>query len=222
MAAVSADGMDEACLQSAFLNEARSDRRNVRLAIAKRVRRCMHRVVPEDEILLMRSRRAEDELDIGQRFEFDRLARRLESRQVSVPQLVTHREDARCGSDPEDGVARWWLVAPALAGLRAYREVIDRRGGTRGRSMRTRSCQGGPAPDRLPAPLQGWILTLRLGPIRAPAARRSRAGSRGSDPLCRAHRRHMPRPACIHSTAPAGSVPLTLFGSIKLTAPSMA
>jgi hypothetical protein len=106
MAAVSADRMDEACLQSALLNEPRADRRNVRLAIAKRVRRCMHRVVPEDEIVLMRSRRAENELDIGQRFEFDRFARRLESREVSVPQLVRHREDARCDSDPEDGVAR--------------------------------------------------------------------------------------------------------------------
>jgi hypothetical protein len=64
----------EACLQSAFLNEAPPDRRNVRLSIAKRVRRCMDGIVPEDEIVLMRSRRAENELDIGQRFEFDRVA----------------------------------------------------------------------------------------------------------------------------------------------------
>ena len=64
----------EACLQSAFLNEVPPDRRNVRFGIAKRVRRCMDGVVPEDEIVLMRSRRAENELDIGQRIEFDRPA----------------------------------------------------------------------------------------------------------------------------------------------------
>jgi hypothetical protein len=34
------------CLQTAFLNEVRPDRRNVRLGIAKRVRRRMDREVP--------------------------------------------------------------------------------------------------------------------------------------------------------------------------------
>ena len=66
------------CLQAALLNEARPDRRNVRLGIAKRLRRCMDRVAPQDEIVLVRSGRAENELGLGQRFEFDRLARRLE------------------------------------------------------------------------------------------------------------------------------------------------
>jgi len=44
----------------------------------------MDRVVPHDEIVLVRSGRAENELGIGQRFEFDRFARRLESREVPV------------------------------------------------------------------------------------------------------------------------------------------
>jgi hypothetical protein len=92
------------CLQTAFLNEARPDRRNVRLGIAKRVRRRMDRVVPQDEIVLVRSGRAENELGIGQRFEFDRFARRLESREVPVSQFVRRRQDARCDGDPEDGV----------------------------------------------------------------------------------------------------------------------
>jgi hypothetical protein len=55
------------CLQTAFLNEALLDRRDVRLGIAKRVRRRVDRVVPQDEIVLVRSGRAENELGIGQR-----------------------------------------------------------------------------------------------------------------------------------------------------------
>jgi hypothetical protein len=82
-------------LQTAFLNEARPDRRNVRLGVAKRVRRGMDRVVPQDEIVLVRSGRAENELGIGQCFEFDRFARRLESREVPVPQLVRRRQDVK-------------------------------------------------------------------------------------------------------------------------------
>ena len=73
------------CLQTAFLNEALLDRRDVRLGIAKRVRRRVDRVVPQDEIVLVRSGRAENELGIGQRHEFHRFARRLESREVPVP-----------------------------------------------------------------------------------------------------------------------------------------
>ena len=38
-------------LQTAFLNEARPDRRNVRLAVAQRLGRRMDRVVAEDEIV---------------------------------------------------------------------------------------------------------------------------------------------------------------------------
>jgi hypothetical protein len=41
-------------LQTAFLNQARPDRRNVRLAIAQRVRRRVDRVIAEDEIVLVR------------------------------------------------------------------------------------------------------------------------------------------------------------------------
>jgi hypothetical protein len=101
-------------LQTAFLNEARSDCRNARLGIAKRVRRRMDRVVPQDEIVLVRSRRAENELGVGQRFEFDCLARRLESHEVPVPQFARGRQDTRCDGDPEDGMARRGLVTPAL------------------------------------------------------------------------------------------------------------
>src|SRR5713226_7368677 len=116
-------------LQTAFLNKALFDRRDVRLGIAKRVRRRVDRVVAEDEIVLVRSGRAENELAIGQRFEFDRFARWLESREVPVPQFVRNRHNARCDGGPEDGVARRRLVTPALAGLQAYREIVDRRGG---------------------------------------------------------------------------------------------
>src|SRR5713101_6233311 len=114
-------------LKPAFLNKALFDRRDVRLGIAKRVRRRVDRVVAEDEIVLVRSGRAENELAIGQRFEFDRFARWLESREVPVPQFVRNRHDARCDGGPEDGVTRWRLVTPAVAGLQAYREIIDRR-----------------------------------------------------------------------------------------------
>jgi hypothetical protein len=79
------------CLQTPFLNESRPDHRNVRLGIAKRVRRRMDRVVAHDEIVLVRSGRAENELGIGQRFEFYRFARRLESREVPVRQFVRRR-----------------------------------------------------------------------------------------------------------------------------------
>jgi hypothetical protein len=92
-------------LQTALLNVARSDRRNVRLGIAKRGRRCMDRVVPKNEIVLMRSGRTENELGIGRRLELDRLARRLESREVPVPQSVRRGQDARCDGRPEDDMA---------------------------------------------------------------------------------------------------------------------
>jgi hypothetical protein len=88
--------------------------------------------VPQDEIVLVWSGRAENELCIGQRFECDRFARRFESREVPVPQFVRRRQDARCDADPEDGVARRGLVTPALAGPQAYREIVDRRGGRDG------------------------------------------------------------------------------------------
>src|SRR5712671_7585242 len=44
-----------------------------------------------------------------------------------MPQFVRRRQDARCDGDPEDGVARRGLVTPALAGLQAHREIVDRR-----------------------------------------------------------------------------------------------
>jgi len=73
------------CLQTALLNEACPDGRNVRLAIAQRVRRRVDRVIAEDGIVCVRSGRAQNELGIGERLEFDRLARRLESREFAMP-----------------------------------------------------------------------------------------------------------------------------------------
>jgi len=46
----------------------------VSFAIAQRVGRRVDRVVAKDKIVLVRSGRAENELSIGQRFEFDRFA----------------------------------------------------------------------------------------------------------------------------------------------------
>jgi hypothetical protein len=80
-------------LQTAFLNEMLPDRCDVRLAVAKCGRRCMDRVVPQDEIVLVWGGRAEHKLGIGQRLEFDRLTRWLESRQLPVPQLIRRRHD---------------------------------------------------------------------------------------------------------------------------------
>ena len=77
-----------------FLNEARPHRRNVRLGIAQRGGRGVDRVGAEDEIVLVRDGRAENEFSVGPRLELDRLARRLESRQVAVPQLVGNRYGA--------------------------------------------------------------------------------------------------------------------------------
>src|SRR5216684_963700 len=106
-------------LKPAFLNKALFDRRDVRLGIAKRVRRRVDRVIAEDEIVLVRNGRAENELGIGHCFEFDRLVRWLESREVPALQLVWNRHDARGDRGPENGVARRRLVTPALAGLQA-------------------------------------------------------------------------------------------------------
>ena len=61
-------------LQTTFSNEAPPNRRDVRLTITKRSRRRVDRVVTEDEIVLVRSGRAENKFRITQRFEFDRLA----------------------------------------------------------------------------------------------------------------------------------------------------
>jgi hypothetical protein len=50
----------------------------VRLAIAKRLLRGVDRVVAEDEIVFVRSGRAEDELGSGERREFDRIEKFLD------------------------------------------------------------------------------------------------------------------------------------------------
>jgi len=52
--------------------------------------------------VFVRNGRAENELGIGQRFEFHRLARWLESCEVPVPQFVRHGQHARRDGDPEN------------------------------------------------------------------------------------------------------------------------
>jgi hypothetical protein len=51
-------------LQTAFLNELRPNRRDVRLGIAQRGGRCVDRVGAEDEIVLVRDGRAENEFSV--------------------------------------------------------------------------------------------------------------------------------------------------------------
>src|SRR5258707_14489294 len=60
------------CLQTAFLNEAPFDQRDVRLGIAQRGRRCVDRVRAEDEVILVRGGRAENEFSVPPRLELDR------------------------------------------------------------------------------------------------------------------------------------------------------
>src|SRR6267378_602573 len=120
---------ERVCLQTAFLNEVRPNRRNMRLRTAQRAGRCVDRVGAEDEIVLVRDGRAENKFSVGPRLELDRFARRLESPQVAMPQLVGNRYGAGRDGGPQDGVARRGLVAPALAGLQADRKIVDRRGG---------------------------------------------------------------------------------------------
>src|SRR5258708_14325476 len=82
------------CLQTAFLNEARPDRRNVRLGIAKRVWRRMDRVVPQDEIVFVRSGRAEGNLE-GKR-NIEAVTKSLLFAKMGIP----HRQ---CEHDPHGG-----------------------------------------------------------------------------------------------------------------------
>lgn len=62
------------CSEAALLCEARLDRRDVSFAVTQRVGRRVDRVVAKNKIVFVRSGRAENELGIGQRFEFDRFA----------------------------------------------------------------------------------------------------------------------------------------------------
>jgi hypothetical protein len=79
----------------------------VRLGIAQRGRRCVDRVGAEDEVVLVPDGRAENEFRVGPCLELDRLARRLESRQVAVPQFIGNRHSAGCDGGPQDDMASW-------------------------------------------------------------------------------------------------------------------
>src|SRR6266850_5387897 len=83
-----------AFLQTAFLNEARTDRRDVRLSVAQRGGCCVDRVGAEDEIVLVRDGRAENEFGVSPRLELHSVARRLERRQVALSQFAGNRYGA--------------------------------------------------------------------------------------------------------------------------------
>jgi hypothetical protein len=65
---------EQMCLQTPFLKEARPNRRKVRLGVAQRGGRCVDRVRAEDEIVIVRDGRAENEFSVGEGLELDRLA----------------------------------------------------------------------------------------------------------------------------------------------------
>ena len=65
---------ERVCLQTAFLNQACPNCRKVHLGIAQRGGRCVDRVGAEDEIVLVRGGRADNEFSIGARLELDRFA----------------------------------------------------------------------------------------------------------------------------------------------------
>ena len=83
--AVRAGHPEQVRLLEPFVNGARPNRRKVRLGIAQRGGRCVDRVGAEDEVILVRDGRAENEFSVGSRLEPDCFARWLESRQVAAP-----------------------------------------------------------------------------------------------------------------------------------------
>src|SRR5258708_37427174 len=91
---------ERVCLQTALLNEALPNRRYVRLGIAQRGGRRVDRGGGRDFKKNVRYGRAENEFGIGPGLELYRFARRLQSRQVAVPQLVRNQYGARCDGRP--------------------------------------------------------------------------------------------------------------------------
>ena len=108
------------------MNKARTDRRDLRLAVAQRVHAGVYGVAAEDEVVFVRSGRPENELSIGLRLEFDPVVRRFEGRQVARVKFVRNRDDPFAQGDPKDSVARGRFVPPAIACFQAHGEVIDR------------------------------------------------------------------------------------------------
>ena len=76
------------CFDKSRFIQALANRRDLGLALAQCVRACVYRVVAEHEFMVVRNGRAEHEFSIGQRLEFDRFVRGLESRQIALPQRV--------------------------------------------------------------------------------------------------------------------------------------
>jgi hypothetical protein len=76
------------CPQTAFGG------RNVRLGVAQRGARCVDRVGAEDEIVLVRDGRTENEFSVGLRLELDRLART--DRRPPSRRAATRREPTQC------------------------------------------------------------------------------------------------------------------------------
>jgi hypothetical protein len=102
----------------------------VRPGIANRALRCMDSVVPEDVIVFVWSGRAENELGIGQRFEFDRVARRLASREVPVSQFVQGSTRRPMRWRTRGGVSPWRLVKGDAGALDGYKEDARWNAGT--------------------------------------------------------------------------------------------
>jgi hypothetical protein len=102
----------------------------VSLNIAKRALQCINRVVPEDEIVFVWSGRAENELGIGQRFEFALL---------DGSQAARSRVAVRPGVDK---------TPDAMATQRRCVPLGARQGGRERGSMYTRCYQGGRALER--------------------------------------------------------------------------
>src|ERR1700693_3649067 len=105
------------CSKFALLNQARLDLRDPRCGLTQRLDAGMHGVGAQDKGVIMRHSRAKDELCVGFGLEFDHGARRLESHQFALPQLVWDHNGTLPQSSPEDSVPGGWLVAPAFSSL---------------------------------------------------------------------------------------------------------
>jgi len=82
------------------LNQACPNYRKVRLGIVQRGGRRVDRVGAEHEVKIVWDGGAENKFSVGPRYEFDGFARRLESRQLALLQLVGNRHAAGCDGSP--------------------------------------------------------------------------------------------------------------------------
>jgi hypothetical protein len=81
------------------------------------------------EVIVVRDSRAQDELCVGLRCEFEFGTRRCEGHQLTLLQLVRNANRALTNSGPEDRMPRWRLIAPAFSSFQTDGEVVHRRQG---------------------------------------------------------------------------------------------